>query len=292
MSAWGSTQQHACVPRADVGCLAGASERPAVLAAVSWAIAASTLHRIRRGEGALLAINLSLVVYGLGSPVRAVAQALVSTLAIAAMYAFNDLYDAPGDWKNPKKNRVLVATWLEHRGSGLVAILVLKLVTLAAALVMLGPRAALALAAVYVVNVVYSTALKGVPLADLVSVWVWGALYAAIVGAPAWMLAVVGLMTAVCHLFQALDDRIPDAANGIRTTAVRSASLSRNALAVLAVLLFAALYGPLGAAAAATAFAPLVILFAVSDAARGWLLTKVYFALMWLYLLGSGGAAV
>ena len=33
----------------------------------------------------------------------------------------------------------------------------------------------------------------------------WGALYAAIVEPSAWLVAIVGLMTAVCHLYQALD---------------------------------------------------------------------------------------
>ena len=35
-------------------------------------------------------------------------------------------------------------------------------------------------------------------------------------------LVLIGLMTAVCHLYQALDDRTADAANAITTTAVRS----------------------------------------------------------------------
>src|SRR5689334_941395 len=69
--------------------------------AVAWAGLASTLYRLRRGEGALLAINLSLVVYqGLSLP-RSLAQAVVSVLALLLMYAFNDLYDAPTDSINP-----------------------------------------------------------------------------------------------------------------------------------------------------------------------------------------------
>ena len=75
-----------------------------------WAGLASTLHRVRRGEGALLAVNLSLIVHqGLSHP-RGLAQVLVSVLAIGLMYAFNDLYDAPGDAHNPRKDRALIAT--------------------------------------------------------------------------------------------------------------------------------------------------------------------------------------
>ncbi len=91
-------------------------------------------------------------------------------------------------------------------------------------------------------------------------------------------------MTAVCHLYQALDDRASDAANAITTTAVRSAALSRNVLAALSLLLFVALRPSLGPWAL-TAFTPLAIFFACRSPRLGWLLTKVYFAGAWLALL-------
>lgn len=264
--------------------------RPSAVAALSWAILASTLHRIRRGECALLAVNLSLILYHAPDVALGAAQAVVSALAIVAMYAFNDLYDAPVDWNNPKKDRALIATWIDHRRSGVFLTFALKVATLILALATLGPKAAMAVAAVMVVNIVYSTFLKGVPVADVAAVWLWGALYACIVGASAWLACLVGLMTGICHLFQVLDDREPDAANGIQTTAVRSAALSRNVLVMLSLLLFLTLHGPLGLAGAVTALTPLAIFFAVDDAGMGWLLTKGYFGLMWLYLLGSAGA--
>lgn len=263
-----------------------------VFAALGWAVASSTLHRIRRGEGALLAINLSLIVaHGDVFTIRGVMQAFVSVLAILVMYAFNDLYDAPVDWNNPKKDRALIRTWIEHRQAGVLATIVLKLVTLAIAYPALGATPTAAVAAVMVVNVVYSTMLKGVPVADVAAVWVWGSLYAAIV-APAFAVTfLVGLMTGVCHLFQALDDRAPDAENGIQTTAVRSAVLSRNVLVALSLLLVGILWSSLGAAAAVTGLVPLLIFFVVADAGVGWLLTKAYFAVVWLWFLGASGAA-
>jgi hypothetical protein len=62
-------------------------------------------------------------------------------------------------------------------------------------------------------------------------------------------------------------------------------------LLVLSLLLFAALHAPLGVALALTAFTPLVLFFMIDRAGTGWLLTKAYFAVMWLYLLGVSGAA-
>lgn len=262
------------------------------LRALGFAVAASVVHRLRRGECALLAINLSLIAWhGDALAAHGVAQALVSLLAILVMYAFNDLHDAPVDWQNPKKDRAVVRAWMEHRGAGVVATFALKLATLALAWASLGTGPTLAVAAVMTVNVLYSTLLKGVPVADIAAVWVWGALYAAIVDASVPIAFLVGVMTGICHLFQALDDRVPDAASGITTTAVRSAALSQNVLIVLTVVLFGALHGFFGLAVACTACVPLALHFAIADAGVGWLLTKAYFAVVWLALLGTNRAA-
>ena len=293
MPASGAAQQERYLPPRFASTIAPApyvAVRTSAASAVTWAVLASTLHRVRRGEGALLAINLSLIVQAGSGAALGVVQALVSVMAMLAMYAFNDLYDAPQDWKNPKKDRALIGTWIEHRRTGTIAIAGLTLATVALALA-LGPLAAAAVAAVMIVNVIYSTLLKGVPVADIASVWLWGALYAAVVSASTSVIVLVGVMTGICHLFQALDDRGPDAANGITTTAVRSSALSRNVLIVLSALLFVALHGALGALAL-TAFTPLALFFLVGDPGRGWLLTKAYFAVMWLYYLGVTGAAV
>lgn len=262
------------------------SSRASIVPTLLRAGAASTLHRLRRGEGALPAVNFSLLAYqGVGRP-GALAGAVVSVLAIAVMYALNDLWDAPTDSNNPKKDQTVVATYLAHRGLGAVALVVLHLATVALAFATLDPRAAAAVAGVMIVNLVYSTILKGVPVVDVVWCGLWGALYAAIVESSAWLITIVGLMTAVCHLYQALDDRVADAANAITTTAVRSPSLSRNVLIALSLLLCLALRPVLGSAWALTAFTPLAIYFAIDRAHVGWLLTKAYFGVMWLSVLG------
>ena len=294
MSAPEAARQEAYAPRRFAGTghsVPFVGTRSGTLASLSWAVLMSTLHRVRRGEGVLLAVNLSLVAQQGAGAARATAQVLVSALAILVMYAFNDLYDAPTDWNNPKKDRALIRVYVRNRGAGIVATLVLKAVTLAIAFATLGPRATAAVAGVMIVNVVYSIVFKGVPVVDVAWVWLWGALYATIVEAPASLVVLVGLMTAICHLFQAVDDRGPDAENGIRTTAVRSPALARNVLLALVLLLSVVLRGPLGMAGALTAFTPLALFFAVRDPGTGWVLTKVYFGVMWLYLLGLSGAA-
>lgn len=265
--------------------------RPTAATAIAWAGIASTLHRVQRGEGALLAVNVSLIAWHWPGLSWGVASIVVCVLTIGLMYALNDLYDAPTDANNPKKDRALIATYLEHRGASAAAIAVLKLFTIGFAYVTLGAQVAVAVVGAMVVNLVYSFWLKGVPVIDVVWCGVWGAVYAAIVSASVWVWAMVGLMTAICHLYQALDDRVSDAANAITTTAVRSPGLSTGVLAVLSVLLFAVLRAPLGDALALSAFTPLAIYFVSGSARTGWLLTKVYFGVVWLYLLEVAGAA-
>src|SRR5262245_49228731 len=128
---WGDTP-----PAPPTALAAPTSAMPALV----WAGLASTLHRVRRGEGALPAVNFSLIAYGAGQ-VDGLASALVSVLAIGVMYAFNDLWDAPTDVTNPKKDVAVVSTYLEHRRAGGLALLVLHALTLGLAFATLGPRA-------------------------------------------------------------------------------------------------------------------------------------------------------
>src|SRR5262249_22794649 len=150
----------------------------------------------------------------------ALVEALVSVLTIGVMYAFNDLHDAPTDSNNPKKDAALIGVYIQHRRPSLVLVMLVKLVTLALAVAFLPPRATMAVAAAFGANIVYSLAFKGMPVIDVVWCGLWGASYSAIVTPYGTFWLIVGLMTAVCHLYQALDDRNADAANAITTTAV------------------------------------------------------------------------
>jgi 4-hydroxybenzoate polyprenyltransferase len=265
------------------------ASRPAAI--LLWAAVASTARRVRRGEGALLVVNLSIVAW-LGAPgARGLAAGLVSVLALGLMYALNDLCDAPDDLHNPKKDRALVEAYLAHRRLGLRALVVGKLLTVAFAFAALGPRVGFAVSGVMVVNAVYSTVLKGVPVLDVVWCGLWGALYAALVTTSPRLIGFVGLMTAICHLYQTLDDRVSDAANGITTTAVRSSVLSGALLAFLSALVVVALRGSFGSAWALTGAAPLVFYAVAGTPFAGWILTKIYFGVVWLALLELARAA-
>jgi 4-hydroxybenzoate polyprenyltransferase len=254
---------------------------------IAWAMAASTFHRIWLGEGVLIAINLSILLYRGVGPGELIAGTIVSVLALGVMYAFNDAYDAVADRHNPKKDQRQVSAYIDHRGTSYRILFAAKILTVVLAWLLLGPASAAATATVLAVNFIYSTALKGVPIVDVAWCGVWGAAFAAIVLAPTDLMILAGLMTAVCHLYQALGDRAADAENRITTTAVFSSSASAAVLLVLSAMIGLMLRNPLGELLAVTALIPFALFFLLRNPHVAWILTKVYYGVVWLAVLGQ-----
>ncbi len=251
------------------------------------AVFGSLVDRLRRLEGALLAVNVSWLAVGEPHPGEATALVLASLLVLTALYGFNDSWDAAGDTNNPRKNRWLAEAHLAYRKQVALVLLWLSSGSLLFAWVGGGLPSAFAVAAVLAVNALYSFSLKGVPLLDVVWCGLWGATYAAIVRPPWPLLAVVGLMTAVCHVYQTASDREVDARNGVRTSAAAAPQAVPLVLAACCTLLALMSKSFFGAhwAVAASAFLPLLPHFVCSNPQTGWLLTKAYFAVLWVALL-------
>lgn len=271
----------------------GATERAgtAPIALLAWAMAASTFHRILLGEGALIAINVSILLQAGVGFVELVAGSVISALTLAVMYAFNDAYDAVADQHNPKKDQRMVSVYIDYRATCYGIIFLAKAVTLGLAWVLLGAGAAAAVAAVLVVNFIYSTMLKGVPVVDVAWCGLWGAAYAAIVTRSTYLIVLAGLMTAVCHLYQALGDRSTDAENRITTTAVFSSRVSAVVLFTLSAAMWLMLRSSLGELLALSAFIPFALFFLLRSSHVAWILTKVYFGAAWtLVLIGLSRA--
>ena len=262
------------------------------IALITWAMAASTYHRIFLGEGVLIAINVSILLYRAVGLVELIAGTIVSVLTLGVMYAFNDAYDALADRHNPKKDQRQVSVYIDHRRACYRLLLAAKILTVVLAWVLLGPASATATATVIAVNFIYSTTLKGVPIVDVAWCGVWGAAFAAVVLPPVDLMILVGLMTAVCHLYQALGDRSADAQNRIMTTAVFSSGASAIVLFVLSAMIGMMLRDPFGDLLALSALIPFALFFLLRNSHLAWVLTKLYYGVMWLLVLGPGRALV
>jgi 4-hydroxybenzoate polyprenyltransferase len=251
------------------------------------AVVLPTLRRLQRAEGVLLAINSSIILTHPSSVARMAAQLLVSAAVLALLYAYNDVYDCEADLSNPKKDPALVRLLILHRTYIVRQLLLLSAAMVVVALVALGSASALAVAAVLGINVIYSHWFKRMVVLDVLWVGLCGATYIMTPGIPldVGILLLIGLMTAVSHVFQTLGDRSVDDRNAVSTTAVFSPALATALLVAFCgatAWVVGRWFGPL---AATTAFVPLLAHLVLHDAERAWLVAKAYFAVLWLALL-------
>jgi len=246
---------------------------------------ASLWERFRRGEGGLLAINVTLVAFARPTALVGASQIAISALLLAAVYAINDWRDAEDDRRNPKKNQKLVGMLVEFRRPFFVWLCAMQLALIVFSWAAVGPAAAVAVAAMVAINFIYSWRLKGVPIADLFIVFAWGASYVASVTPPWSLWVAIGLMTGIMHVFQTQEDRDVDVANDVLTTVAGSARARYGAVALQCAGLYLALLGSLGPLLAASAFVPVLLQRLFVDNAKAWMASRIYCGIVVLAVL-------
>jgi 4-hydroxybenzoate polyprenyltransferase len=266
-----------------------ASDARSVPSTLAWAHLAPLVNRFRRGEGLLLAVSLSVGLAARPDLPTFLAQALVSAVVMALLYLLNDVYDCRQDLTDPGKDQTLVRFYVQRRGPLLRALAVEHVAAVLLAAALLGVRSATAVAVVLAVNVAYSTVLKGRAVVDVVWVAVWGAACAAVPGVvvPASLLALVGIMTSICHVFQITRDRPIDDVNRIRTSAVAAGWLPGLQLAIACGAMGLVLGHLLGPVAALSAATPLALRLSLKSNQAAWMLSKAYYGAVWLLALGT-----
>ena len=250
---------------------------------------APLVNRLWRGEGGLLAVNVSIALAARPDPRILLAQVAISAAVLALLYMLNDVYDCHEDLHDPGKDQIFVRFCIRHRGLLFRLLAVEQLATAGLALALLGPRSAAAVVAVFVVNLAYSAVLKGRAAIDVPWVALWGACYAMVPGVPLplTVVALVGVMTSICHVFQITRDLPFDIVNHIRTSAVAVRWLPLAQLAAACLVMGFLLYDLLGPAAALSAAVPILLRFALRSNQAAWLLSKAYYGVIWLSVLGA-----
>jgi hypothetical protein len=99
--------------------------------------------------------------------------------------------------------------------------------------------------------------------------------------------ALVGVMTSICHVFQITRDLPFDVVNQIRTSAVAVRWLPLAQLAGGCLVMGFLLRDLLGPGAALSAAVPIVMRFALRSNQAAWLLSKAYYGAIWLSVLGA-----
>jgi len=250
---------------------------------------APLLNRVWRGEGALLAVNVSIALVARPDPRTLVASVAVSTVVLALLYMLNDVYDCHQDLHDAGKDQLFVRFCIRHQGLLFRLLAVEQAATVGLAFVLLGARSAAAVAAVFLVNLAYSARLKGRAAVDVPWVALWGACYAMVPGVPLppAVVALVGVMTSICHVFQITRDLPFDIVNHIRTSAVALPWLPIAQLAAGCLVMGGLLGDLLGPAVALSAAVPIVLRLTLRSNQVAWMLSKVYYGLVWLAVLGA-----
>lgn len=245
------------------------------------------LHRFRKAEGALLAVNASIILTQTASPRHMAMQLMTSAAVLALLYAYNDVHDCESDLENPKKDRQLVLFLIRHRASILRALVVLFAAAVFASYLALGIGSAVAVASVLLINVTYSHFLKKVAVVDVLWVGLCGGTYILTPGIPLdfRIVVLVAVMTAASHVYQSLEDRPVDRRNQIQTTAVFSPRLASVLLLAFCGVAAWVVEHYIGLPLALTAFIPFAAHLAIHDPQRAWLLSKACFGVLWLALL-------
>jgi 4-hydroxybenzoate polyprenyltransferase len=282
----------ASTTRADRPHILGAAQTadvPFGLATLAWANLAPLVNRFQRGEGLLLAVSLSIALSARPDALTFLAQALVTTAVIALLYCLNDVHDCRQDLSDPGKDQLLVGFYVQRRTSLLWLLALEHAGAVVLALALLGPRSAVAVTVVLLVNVAYSAVLKGRPVIDVLWVAVWGAACAAVPGVkvPVSLLALVGIMTSICHVYQITRDRPIDDVNRVRTSAVAARWLPAVQLTIACAAMAFVLADLLGPVAAVSAAIPLLLRLTLRSNQAAWLLSKAYYGAVWLLALGA-----
>lgn len=244
------------------------------------------LHRVRLGEGGLFLVNLALIWRARPAPAAGLLRSALSLLVLSALYEFNDLWDVRDDLKNPKKSRRLVLLLLRNARWFYLEFVAEQAVMIYVAYRFVGAASVGALLCVVLINAAYSTHLKGLPLLDVLSVGFWGASYAAIPETRWRICLLVGLLTAISHIYQMSLDMTIDRMNDVRTTAVHSRALMMTIFFLLCGSIALTLRRSLGGVAVVSGFVPLVLWFAFSDK-TAWFLSKIYCAIILWAAMGA-----
>ncbi len=248
---------------------------------------ASFVTRLRHGEGVLLAINASIILYASAPLLTMGAQFLISILVLALLYSYNDLYDCHLDQKNPKKDQELVSLLIAHRPRFYRVLTLQAAITLLLSILFAGSTSIKAIVSVLLMNAIYSRYLKRIPVIDVIWIALVGAVYVAILEVPLdyRIYVLVGVMTGISHIYQVLGDQSVDRQNEVRTTAVFSPNVASALLLGFCAVLFLVLEHLFSLPIALTALLPYGLHLSMANPRRAWQLSKIYFAIIWLSLL-------
>ena len=245
-------------------------------------------QRLKRQEGGLLVIVVSSLFF-MGSPSdELLIRSILTLTTLSTLYFLNDLTDCVADQHNPRKDHLYMATLAQNRTPLWGWLCAQKAIIMALGWILVDITLAYTVLAICLINAAYSFKLKGVPYLDVVWVGLWGASIAAMAGLhqPAVSYLVIGIMTAISHIYQVRVDAPVDTAHNVKTSAVLSHRATEIQIIFLCIGLVLLLIQAGLFWLSWTACIPW-LLGKFLESGRAWVLARYYFGILWLCYLES-----
>ena len=244
-------------------------------------------QRLKRQEGALLGIVASILFFMGADSHELFFKAGLALITLSTLYFFNDLTDCIEDQNNPRKDHDYINTLVENRRFYWACLILQKSIVLGLALYS-SPKLALVVISIFFINSAYSLKIKGIPYLDVIWVGLWGAGITAMAGLeqPIASFVLVGIMTAISHIYQVRLDVAVDTAHNVKTSAVSSHRTTEVQIMGLCVGLAVILSQTHIPWLTLTVFTPW-ILGKYLNSNRAWVLARYYFGIIWLCYLES-----
>jgi len=243
-------------------------------------------NRVKKGEGGLVVFGVTHSIVSQHGLAAILAESLLCFFTLCVLYGFNDYKDRYHDLSNPKKEQKFVRSIIQHQQRFLLLNTLAAFSTIALALYIFGPEKFYIITALYLVNYSYSLRLKTVPVMDLFIVGLWGGLLGMLGGQfNLYLFLIVGVMTAIAHLFQIITDKKSDQENALTTTVVAISGSETASIIIICALLTATLFLYTESIWSLGGFIPAIAYFLIKRISLGWHISRFYFFVCWIYLL-------
>lgn len=242
--------------------------------------------RIAKGEGGLVLFNIlhAYSVYSLSTLFWI--DSLISVLAMCALYNLNDFRDRHIDVINPKKNKNFINEILQQEKLYIYTNIIVSITAIALSLMFFSVEKATLMTLLIIVNWLYSYKFKSMPGIDILSVILWGGLFASIAGSfQLHLFIIVGIMTGIAHIYQIITDREADEKANIRTSIVVFPQLHKYVILFYCLILGTYIYMYIGLIWSISCLIPLAIYLLSKNISLSWYVSRFYFLICFIKLL-------
>lgn len=242
--------------------------------------------RIAKGEGGLILFNSIHAYFVFSLTTLFWLDSLISVVAMCALYNLNDFRDRNIDALNPKKNKDFINEILNQEKLYIFTNIILSTTAIALSFVFFTNEKTILMTLLITINWLYSYKFKSMPGLDILSVIIWGGLFASIAGSfQLHLFIIVGIMTGIAHIYQIITDKEADEKANIRTSIVALPKLHKYIILFYCFILGVFIYLHIDWIWAISCLIPLIVYLLSKNISLSWYVSRFYFLVCLIKLL-------